>query len=91
MIYLYLFVTIIGLVATPIVAGFLYERKVRRIQYGFVDSDDYIWNALGAGIMIIFWPIAIPIAAVVGLFWALAKLPKFLLDYLENRREKSAR
>lgn len=93
MMYLYWFVVIIGVSLTPIVVGFLYEKR-RRATIGKSyssrpDSFEYVMAGISVGIAFFLWPITVPLAALIAVIYGMAKLPKWVLDKAEERSEKS--
>lgn len=93
MIYLYWFVVIVGVTLTPIITGFLYEKK-RRATIGKSyssrpDSFEYAMTGIGVGVAFFFWPLVVPVATLAAIVYGMFKLPKWILDKAEKRSEKS--
>lgn len=85
MAYLYFAGVILFCIAVPIVAGVWYVEE--RAIYEHTDPGEFVMPILFGITSAFFWPIILPVMAIVGVAYLLFMLPQWINDKREVKKQ----
>lgn len=85
MIYLYWTVVVIGWILVPIIAGVMFHKSSQKYSYFKPDGFEYAMMSMLGVILVLIWPLALPIAAVIAVGYLLFKLPQRIMEKRESK------
>lgn len=89
--YLYLIVMIAGLISTPVIVGYFYEKDMKNYENGRThslyppDLDEHFTGGVILALTMLVWPLTIALAVVAGVVYALFSLPRWMTRKVNSK------